>query len=330
MIPRINTATLALALALALALLLAPARAQFIETYARSVSTGAGACACGGETPCQHIASTIVHHALGYGKVQCTRDKACPVWDASKNNSLAGQHFFFCCAEGHAPLASCAERAVEVTVPESTSTTSSKRAVQVVVRETTRQTTTTTASPKRAVEVTVPETTRQPTTTTTTTNASTNASNPQILQVAGPGTASAPASALCGVGCLLGVSAGMGALLLFALLLLLHRRHTRRAQLAAVERDLSDLQHQNFRGEFHFPQPLYEEIDPTDQDYEEPVPISSPQSGEGKRPLAFHNPLYNGPMPLCTGEQPAGMYAVPRSFSPPDVHVYDLGEEVEA
>lgn len=134
----------------------------------------------------------------------------------------------------------------------------------------------------------------------------------------------------------------MGALLLFALLLLLHRRHARRAQLATVERDLSDLQHQRFQEPPFAPQPVYEEISEAEPSvaepsvaeyaYEEPVPVSiyNTLGNEKKEPVAFHNPLYGGPLPVSTGTQDLQTYANPKSFSSTPVHVYDLGEDIEA
>lgn len=306
-----------LALGIALGLLLPPADAQFIETYARSVFAGEQTCACRAETPCQHIASTIVQHTLGYGSVQCKQDSACPVWDAASNKSLAGKHFFFCCAGAHTPLASC-----------------EKKSIQVVVRETLPQsTTTTTASVGIDAEESKNETAELQT-------------QPLILQVAGSDTLPVESGqenaddAPCDVVCILGISIGAGAFLLLALLFTLHRRHKHRAELATVERDLSDLQkYRHFPGPPIQPQPVYEEISEAETSaaeyaydlasagsafhpmhYEEPVPVAARDT-----PKAFHNPLYGGPFPTPKCEEEEEVYANPNA-----VPVYDLGEEVEA
>ena len=278
----------------ALALVLTCARAQFIETYAFDIHRGARACACTPSAPCQHIASTIVRDTLGFGTVRCNNDTACTRYNAARNDSLTGAHFFFCCGGGDAPLRTCAAAAA-------VSTPASAPIVQTVVRET-----------RPAVQTSAPGT-------TTTTPApkpepavSSAAAVPEVLV----DTNATPAVAMlsgrpekdpvCSVACLAGISSGAAALILLTLLVTLRVRAARKEQLEIVQRDIAELatlqRYPGAEAGAH-EQRLYEQIK-DEVDYEQPVPV--------KPPISFFNPLYDGP------EVPTGIKMENEQYATPN------------
>lgn len=263
------------------------ARSQFIDRYARLIESGERECACGDEAPCQHIASTIVKEATGYGSISCAG--ACAIWDPASTNSMAGELFFYCCKGGSNPLSSCRVREEQdANRPSLSSVALAPRVVTVTLPVSGNNSSfpaVSTAAVAEAVAV-----------------ASTPAPEP-----AGSVWTASDEHAVCSLACIVGVSAGAAVFALIVLFVALGLAKSRRARLAMVDRDVKDLQALHTFPGVTTPDPVYEQVselegsspeyeydqathhEASSSQYEEPVAMEEvPQ----KQPLCFHNPLY--------------------------------------
>ena len=262
------------------------ARAQFIDTYANDILANRKQCACGPNAPCQHIASTIIKEATGYGTILCEDNPACPMWDPHNSSSLTYKQFFFCCNRGGLgnPLRTCDLPMVSVAQTPRTSTGTTQTSAEP---RTTAQAIASTEAGTTTQNVSEPNTTAQAI-----------ASTPLAATVAKSSPAETTSDHPCDVLCLGSISAGVAVLVLIGIAIF--TRKARNSNSIPLD-DLKDLQNiQRFQGT-PGPMPVYAEVSGMsgceshgEYEYENPVPVYD-MADQHTGALAFHNPTYAGP-----------------------------------